>query len=173
MAAAIDEADPRARHQVRHGTRDEHLPRRGAREDLGGHVDGDAAKLTVVQLALARVQAGPAPVPVVSLRDDRLRAADGARGPVEGRTEAVPAGGEHLAAEAGDLAALGEALSTRVRTGIDEHHGGHDAVGLGLGPRPRHELLHLGHDRLDVTDPRQMVGAGQLDVARPGMCSAM
>ena len=56
---------------------------------------------------------------------------------------------------------------------IDEHHGGHDAVGLGLGPGSRHQLLDLGHDRLGVTDPGQVIRAGQLDVARPGMCSAM
>ena len=51
---------------------------------------------------------------------------------------------------------------------VDEHHGGHDAVGLGLRPRSRHQLLDLGHDRLRVTDPGQVIRAGQLDVARPG-----
>jgi hypothetical protein len=77
----------------------------------------------------------------------------------------------------GDVAAyrLGEALPGRrvlspgdgVRR-IDEHHGGHDAVGLELGPRSRHELLDPGHDRLDVTDPGKVISAGELDVARVG-----
>ena len=163
MAAAIDEADLRAGDQVRDGPRDQHLARRGAGEDLGGHVHRDAAELPVVQLALARVEGGPAPGPGrVALGDDRLGAADGASGAVERRTQAVAAGGERVPTEAGDLAARDLA------EGIDEHHGGHDAVGLGLRPRSRHELLGLGDDRLDVSDPGKVVGAGQLEVARPG-----
>jgi hypothetical protein len=100
VIAAIDEGDPSARDQVRHRPRDQHFAGRGVREDLGGHVHGDSAELPAVQLALAGVKAGPAPYRgPVALRDDRLRAADGARGPVEGCAEGGPASGEHLAAE--------------------------------------------------------------------------
>jgi hypothetical protein len=178
VIAAIDEGDPSARDQVRHRPRDQHFAGRGVREDLGGHVHGDSAELPAVQLAFAGVKAGPAPYRgPVALRDDRLRAADGARGPVEGCAEGGPACGQHLAAEVGDVAAyrLGEALPGRrvERPGdgvrrIDEHHGGHDTVGLELGPRSRHELLDLGHDRVDVTDPGKVISAGELDVARVG-----
>ena len=130
-----------------------------------------------MRLAFAGVKAGPARDPgPVALRDDRLRAADGARGPVEGCAEAVPARGQHVAAVPLDVGAghLGEALSRRRALGsgdgarrVDEHHGGDHSVGLGLRPRSRHQLLDLGHDRLYVTDPRQVIRAGQLDVTRP------
>ena len=106
MTAAIDETDPRARHQVRHRPRDQHLARSGEGEDLSGSVHGDSAQFPVVRLAFAGVKAGPAPDSgAVALRDDRLRTADRARGSVEGRTEAVPASDQHLTAEPRDVTA--------------------------------------------------------------------
>ena len=100
------ELDPRARHQVLHRARDEHLARPG----LGGHscadADGDSRELAVVQLTLAGVQARAQVEPeLADMGDDRLRTADGARRPVEGREEAVARGVELLATEAGELAA--------------------------------------------------------------------
>ena len=59
VTAAIDETDPRACHQVRHGPRDQHFARSGAGEDLSGHVHGHSAQLATVRLALAGVKAGP------------------------------------------------------------------------------------------------------------------
>ena len=101
VTAAIGEADPRARHQVRHGPRHQHLARRGAREDLSAHVHGDAPEFPVVQLAFAGVKARPArDTRPLALGDDRLRAADGPRRPVEGCGEAGPARGQHVTAEA-------------------------------------------------------------------------
>jgi hypothetical protein len=105
------------------------------------------------------VEGGPARVTV---GDYRFGAADSAGGAVEGRTHAVAAGGKRVPAEAGDVGARN--LFGR----IGEHHRRHDAVRLGLGPRPRHQLLGFGHDGLDVADPGEMVRARQLDVPRAG-----
>ena len=89
--------------------------------------------------------------------------------------ERVPAGPQDVAAEPGDVAAydLGHARGRRLDAGngmgrIHVHHRGHDPVGLGLRPRSRHQLLDLGHERLGVTDPGQVIAAGELDVACAG-----
>ena len=131
-------------------------------EDLGGHVHRDSADPGVARLAFAGVNSGPAPDSgPVALGDDRLRAADGARGPVEGCAEVVRARGQHVTAKPGDVAADNLAETRPRRRGltsgdgvgrIDKQQGGHDAVGLGLRPRSRHQFLDLGHDRLHVTD---------------------
>ena len=168
VTAAIGERDPRARHQVRHRARDEHLARR--RRERGSRPPRPRRPRAARRRAARTRRCAGRPGSGSRGRRSRRRSPprSGWRARARRRTrQAVPARGQHVTAEPRDVAAhhLGEAVPRRR---VDEHHGGHDAVGLGLGPRSGHQLLDLGHRRLDVADPRQMVRAGQLDVARSG-----
>ena len=80
----------RADDEVLDRARDEHLAAARERVDARADVDGDAAHVAVEQLALAGVQpAAHDEAEIVDAVDDLLRAAHGARGPVEGHDEAV------------------------------------------------------------------------------------
>src|SRR5687767_8650653 len=98
------ELDSRPRHQVLHGARDDHLPRPGLAGHARADADGDSRELAVVQLALAGVQARAQLEPeLTDVGDDRLRAANRSRRPVEGREETVSRGVELCPAEAREL----------------------------------------------------------------------
>src|SRR5215213_4173722 len=105
LAAGL-EGDPGAGDEVLDGARHEHLPGRCARRDARAHVDGEARRLAVDQLALAGVDPG-AHVETESLRalDELQRAPDRPRGAVEAGEEAVSGGVDFRAAVALQLPA--------------------------------------------------------------------
>src|SRR5437867_2572441 len=108
MSAAVLEGEAGAGDEVLDGARDEHLAGPGLRSDPRARVDGDPGDLAVQEFALAGVQAGAHLEPqLADLLDDRLRAADRPRGPVEAREEAVAGGVDLPAAEAGELLSHG------------------------------------------------------------------
>src|SRR5262249_35623017 len=109
--ATILEGEAGAGDEILNRLRDEHLARPGEGGDSRPGVDGDAADLRAVQLALARVDPRSnlhAELPKrVAGRD---RTAHGPSGAVEGREKAV-AGAVHLAAaEALELAPHGRVV---------------------------------------------------------------
>src|ERR671922_2330082 len=180
--AAVLEPDARARDEVFHGARHEHLtrPRRG--DHPRGGVDGDAANLVRYQLALAGVQAGTdLEVERTKGIADCTRAANRPSRPVECREEAV-AGRVHLAAAKALQPAPDERMVllqeraplTVAQLGgafggshdVREEHGRQDAVGVVHGPGSGEELLHLVDDGVDVAGPDQVLVAEQLDVLR-------
>src|SRR2546427_6541160 len=98
------ERDSRARDEVAHRARHEDLAAGGVVSHTSADVYGEAADVVATHLTLARVQPGahieaerPAGL------TDGVGAADGARGTVEGRQQAVAGGLGLAAAEAVDL----------------------------------------------------------------------
>ena len=91
--AGVFEREARARDEVFDRRRDEHVARLGEPGDARSDVDGDPADRIAVELHLARVDPGPdLDTERLHRVGDRLRAADGARGAVERRQEAVAGG---------------------------------------------------------------------------------
>ena len=90
MHATLYEAQARVRHQVLHGTGDEHLGGAGGCSDPGADVDGDGSDVVVHQLALARVEPGPDLDPQrTDPVADGAGATDRPRRAIEGCEEAV------------------------------------------------------------------------------------
>ena len=84
MAAAIEERDAGACHELVRRARNQDLAGCRQGQDPGCRMDGDAADVVRDQFDLARVQAGPHLEPEFGdAVADRGRAADRARGPVE------------------------------------------------------------------------------------------
>src|SRR5207245_2205715 len=87
---AILEPKPRASDEVLDRAGDQDLSGARLRRDARAGVHGDPRDLAVEQFALARVQPCAHLEPeLTNVRDDRLRAADRPRRPVEAREEAV------------------------------------------------------------------------------------
>jgi hypothetical protein len=59
VASAVDKRQPRTRHEVLHGARNEHLARTGERSDAGSDVDRNAADVVSTSLDLSGVKADP------------------------------------------------------------------------------------------------------------------
>src|SRR5829696_1971399 len=105
VLAAVLELDPRTCDEVLHGRRDENFAGSGERSYACADRDGDAGDLVVVQLALARVQAGTKlDAEGAHLLGHGLRAADRPRRAVERGEEAVARSVLFLAAKARELA---------------------------------------------------------------------
>jgi len=104
VGSAVDERETRARDEIPHRPRDEHVVRSGEREDAGGDVDPDAGDLTAATLDLTGVKTG---TDVQAERTHTLtkyeRTADGAGGTVERREHPVARELWNLPAEARDL----------------------------------------------------------------------
>src|SRR5581483_4818707 len=187
--AAVVETQARAGDEVLDRAGDEHLARAGERGDPRARVDGDPRHLAFGQLALPGVQAGAHLEAELPHRlNDRTRAADRPRRPVEGGEEAVPGRVQLTAAEAGELAAYElvvareqlppGAIAERGRTlagrdDIREQDGRQDAVALALLPGALlpelgQEPLHLGVNGVRPPPEVEMADTGHLDEERSG-----
>src|SRR6478736_328591 len=90
MDASVGERDTRARQEILHRARHDHLARSCECRDSGADVYSHARDLATDELALAGVQAGADGEPQLGDRVDSLqRASDRATGPVECGQEAV------------------------------------------------------------------------------------
>src|ERR687888_1229022 len=80
VRAAVLELEPRPRDEVLHGARDEHFARRRSVGHARADVHRNPPQLPAVELALARVDAGPdVEAEVAQAPPDRVRAGDRAR----------------------------------------------------------------------------------------------
>src|ERR1700730_5153283 len=103
---AVGKPDPRARDQVLHRRRGQHLSRFRQRHDAGPSVYGDAAHVVPQHLALTGVQPRPQlQTERLAPGDNRLSAGYGAGRAVEGGEEPVSSGLHLAAAEALQLVA--------------------------------------------------------------------
>src|SRR5229473_6697699 len=159
-----------------------HLPGAGKGCDTGAGVDGDPSDLVSVELALTGVNAGAQLEPERSGGgDERARALDCPRRPVEGREQAVPGRIDFLASEMGELAANlpvkscqevspgGVAQLGRARgraNDVREEDGGEHAVGDGVAPGPGKKALQVVGKRLIAMHGE--IGRRQRDALRVG-----
>ncbi len=182
--AAVREAQPRPRHQVLDGARDQDLRWGGLPRHPPGEGHRDAAHPVVAHLALAGVQPGPGREAEVPGRiGDRFGAADRAGRAVEGRDDPVAGQLERAAPEVAELAggqgpeavleigpapvAEGDRLPDRVGD-LAHQDGGQDMVGRRDRPRAGDEGLDLVDEGVGVTNPREVVAARQFDQPGPG-----
>ena len=104
MRASVLEGDPRARDEVLDRARDKHLARLGPGGNAGAGVDGDPRHLPVQQLTLACVETrAHLQLQRVHVLDDRLRAPDRPRRPIEAREEPVAGGVDLTSPEPDEL----------------------------------------------------------------------
>jgi hypothetical protein len=180
VLAPVVEPDAGAGDQVPYRARHQHLVGNRLRGDPGAGVDRDAADLAADHLALARVHPGSDGDPErPDLVEDRPSAADGARGAVEAREEAVAGRVDLAPAEAHELAAGDRVVAVhevapapvaeprrvlRRAHDVDEHDRGEDAVGLARLTHAGQELPYLGEDVLEVLGEEEVVDARELDV---------
>src|ERR671934_399381 len=145
--------------EVLHRLRDEHLAARREGGDPGADHDGKARHLVLVQLALAGVHAGPHLKPeLVHSVDDRVRAADRPRRPVEGGEEPITCGVLFFASVARQLASHERVMALeQLAPGTVAELGGavRGADDVGEEHRGEHAVRHLwrrlaAHEALDL-----------------------
>jgi hypothetical protein len=173
--ASIIELDPRACHQILHGGGREHLSRSGKGRCAGLDVDRDPADVISGEFDLPGMQSathleseGPNPL------GDRVGAADGPSGSVEGCQESVahsvhfpapeavqlpPDQGIVIFQEATPLAVAELGSPLRGADDVREQDSGKHSVGLRAVANPGQELLHLIKDGILVADVGQVIAA--------------
>src|SRR5680860_392325 len=180
VLTTVVELEARARDQVLDRARHDDLRRLRDRGHPLTNVDRHAADVVPADLDLAGVQADPdLQAQARSRVADGTAAADRARRPVEGGQKAIPhrlhfAALERLQLVAdGRVVSIEEVLPPTIAEGrrsfggaddVGEHDGGEDPVGIGPDPHPGQELSNLLDDDVGITDPGEVIVAGQFDV---------
>ena len=164
--AGVFELQPRARGEVFHRGAHENLPGACERADPRADVDREAANVVASEFDLTGVAPGAdLQAELADGHAERLGAADGPGGPVEGRQQAVPGGVDVAAPVPFDLPArqvvmLGEEIGPAGVAELGQPLGGPDDVGeqdgrkdaVGAWPVPL-----AGEERLDLVGDRARV----------------
>src|SRR5580765_445978 len=184
VVATIVKHDAGAGDEVLHGLGHENLPAIRKRCNPRARVNSDPSDLATKEFALARVHA-PAHFETdgARVRRNSERTADRARRAVESREEAVPGSVNLCSAPTRQLAphrrlmlskqvAPAAVAEPRGALGRADDVGEEDrrqyAIGVPDRAHAGEELLALLEHRILVTDPREMIRAGELDELRTG-----
>jgi hypothetical protein len=186
VRTALAEPQSRARDEIGHNSRNQHLVRRGLRHDAGRRVDGYAPNVAAPHLDLASMQTSAyRQADLTRGTAERQRAPDRTTGPVEGGEHAVPGALHQIASMPVDeltrkRVVLVEATTPplvayfgRLPRGVDdvrEHDRRENALEIGVArfAMARHELLDVADQRLGVAGPECVISRRILDVLRPG-----
>ena len=177
MLTAALERQTRTGDEVFDGIGDEDFPGTSECGNASADVHSDAAKLLADDLALSGMKARPH-VDTDETRPiaDGLRAAHGARRPIECGEEPITRRVELAAAESGQLTTRDSVVGTEHVTplavterggslgrtdDVREQHGGQDAVDVDGAPRARQKLLESVQHGVGVAHPGNVVHAGK------------